>query len=107
MATPHLLMRINHVEFANLYARANNISDVWAAEVMVDSVRTLLVSIHINPNTSTDDIECFLLYNLMAYAPMICTMWQRLKTIRLLQHAHHSHWWLKLQPRRLCKLWTL
>jgi hypothetical protein len=28
MATPHLLMRINHVEFANLYARANNISDV-------------------------------------------------------------------------------
>jgi hypothetical protein len=57
MATPHLLMGINHVEFANLYARADNIGDVCAAEVMVDGVRTLLVSVYVNPNTSTDNIE--------------------------------------------------
>jgi hypothetical protein len=61
MATEHVLMRIHHVEFANLYARADNIGDVCAAEVMVDGVRTLLVPVYINPNTSTDDIECFLL----------------------------------------------
>jgi hypothetical protein len=49
------------------------------AEVMVDGVRTLLISIYINPNTSIDDVECFLLCNLMAYSPMICTMWVRFK----------------------------
>jgi hypothetical protein len=53
--------------------------DVCAAEVMVDSVRTLLVPVYINPNTSTDNIECLLLYNLMAYLPKICTMWPRFK----------------------------
>jgi hypothetical protein len=74
MATPHLLMRINHVEFANLYAGADNMGDVCAAEVMVDGVRTLLVPVYINPNTSTEDIESFLIYNLMAYSPKICTM---------------------------------
>jgi hypothetical protein len=79
MATPHLLMCINHVEFANLCVGADNIGDVCAADVMVDGVRTLLVTIYINPNTFTDDIECFLLYNLMAYLPKICTMWLRLK----------------------------
>jgi hypothetical protein len=79
MPTPHLLMRINHVEFANLYARVYNIGDVRAAEVMVDGIRTLFVSVYINPKTSTDDIECFLLYNLMAYSPKFCTMWPRLK----------------------------
>jgi hypothetical protein len=75
MATPHLLMRINHFQFANLCARADNIGDVCAA----DGVRAQLVSVYINPNTSTDDIECFLLYNLMAYSAKICTMWPRLK----------------------------
>jgi hypothetical protein len=79
MTTPHLLMRINHVEFTNLCGRADKIDDVCAAEVMVDGVRTLLVSVYINPNTSTDDIECFLLYNLKAYSAQICTMWPRLK----------------------------
>jgi hypothetical protein len=69
MATPCLLMRISHVEFANLYARTDNIGDVCVAEVMVDSVRTLFVFLYINPNTSTDDIECFLLYNMMVYSP--------------------------------------
>jgi hypothetical protein len=75
MATPHLLMRINHVEFANLCVRDDNIGDVCAA----DGVRTLLVSVYINPNTPTDDIESFLLYSLMAYSPKICTVWPRLK----------------------------
>jgi hypothetical protein len=79
MATPHLLTRINHVEFSNLYARADNIGEVLAAEVMVDGVRTLLVSVYINPNPSTDDTEYFLLYNLTAYSPENCTMWPRLK----------------------------
>jgi hypothetical protein len=79
MATPHLLMHINHVESANLYALTDNIGDVCAAEVMVDGVRTLLVSLYISPNTFTDDIELFLLYNLVAYSPKICTMWQGLK----------------------------
>jgi hypothetical protein len=41
MATPHLLMCINYVEFENLYAWANNIGQVYAAEVMVDGVRFL------------------------------------------------------------------
>jgi hypothetical protein len=98
MATPHLFMRmrINHVEFANLYARADNIGDVCAAEVTVDGVRTLLVSVYINPNTSTDDIECFLLYNLMAYSPKFCAMWPRLQNTactRLHQskHIHRRH----------------
>jgi hypothetical protein len=79
MVTPHLLMLINHVESAKLYARADNIGDVCAAEVSVDVFRTLLISVYINPNTSTDDIECFLLYNLMAYSPKFCTMWPSLK----------------------------
>jgi hypothetical protein len=79
MATPHLLMRINHVEFANLYARADNMGDVCAVEVIIDGVRTLLVPFYINHNTSTDDIECFLLYNLLAYSQEIYTMWLRLK----------------------------
>jgi hypothetical protein len=74
MATPHLLMHISHIEFVNLYARATNNGEVCAAKVMADGVRTLLVSIYINPNTYTDDIECFILYNLMAYSPKICTM---------------------------------
>jgi hypothetical protein len=72
-------MRNSDVEFGNLYARADNIGDVCAAEMMVVRVRTLLVSVYINPNTSTDDIESFLLYNLMAYSTKICTMWPRLK----------------------------
>jgi hypothetical protein len=46
---------------------------------MVDSVRTLLVSIYVSLSTSTDYIKCSLLYNLMAYSPKICTMWSRLK----------------------------
>jgi hypothetical protein len=79
MTTPRLLMRINQFEFANLYAWADNICYVCAAEVMVDGVRTLLVPVYINPNTSTEDIECFLLYNLMAYSSKIFTMWPRLK----------------------------
>jgi hypothetical protein len=45
---------------------------------MVDGVRTLLLYVYINPNTSTDDIECSLLSNLKAYSPNICTMWPRL-----------------------------
>jgi hypothetical protein len=89
--TPHLLMRINHVEFTNLYARADNIDEVCAVEVMVDDVRTLLVSVYINPNTSTDDIECSLFYNLMAYSPNICAMWQRLKRFGYYNMPHHSH----------------
>jgi hypothetical protein len=79
MATQHLLMRFNHVESANLYTRADKIGNVCAAEVTVDLVRTLFVSVYINPSTSTNDIECFLLYNLMAYSPKLFTMWPRLK----------------------------
>jgi hypothetical protein len=45
---------------------------------MVDGVRTLLAFVYINPNTSTDN-ECFILYNLIAYSPKICTMWPRHK----------------------------
>jgi hypothetical protein len=74
MATLHLLMHINHIEFANLCAQADNIGDICAAKMMVGDVRTLLVFVYINPNTFTYDTECFLLYNLMAYLPKICTM---------------------------------
>jgi hypothetical protein len=79
MATPHLLMHVNHIGFANLCAQDHNIGDICPAEVIVDGVRTLLVSIYMNPNTSTDYIECFLFYNLMACSPKICTMWPRFK----------------------------